>query len=168
MSTRRWRPSAPNSPLGTDPQGRVLCRWCGTAITEKRKRTFCSQACVHEWKLRTSGSYLRRCVLKRDKGVCRRCGRDMAAMKRELDALRRQDRAAWKARRVAWGVPRHRKTLWDAAHVVAVAEGGGECSLENLVTLCLWCHRLETRELARWRAEQRRLVRSAKQLRGDA
>ena len=39
------------------------------------------------------------------------------------------------------------RSLWDADHILPVAEGGGECDLENLRTLCLRCHRAATREL---------------------
>jgi 5-methylcytosine-specific restriction endonuclease McrA len=45
-----------------------------------------------------------------------------------------------------WQV-RGRKTLWDADHVIPVTEGGGECELSNMRTLCLKCHRLRTAEL---------------------
>ena len=49
-----------------------------------------------------------------------------------------------------WGLKRlSRKSLWDADHILAVAEGGGECDLENLRTLCLLCHRSQTLELRR-------------------
>ncbi len=56
-----------------------------------------------------------------------------------------------------WGPTRRdglriaRKSLWDADHILPVAEGGGECEcdLENLRTLCLVCHRRETRALRR-------------------
>ena len=37
-----------------------------------------------------------------------------------------------------------RHALWDADHIRAVVEGGGECGLENMQTLCLWCHRDKT------------------------
>ncbi|MDE1160317.1 MAG: HNH endonuclease signature motif containing protein [Acidobacteriaceae bacterium] len=40
-----------------------------------------------------------------------------------------------------------RRSLWDADHILPVAEGGGECDLENLRTLCLPCHREATAEL---------------------
>jgi hypothetical protein len=33
-----------------------------------------------------------------------------------------------------------RKSLWDADHIVPVAEGGGQCNLSNMRTLCLLCH----------------------------
>jgi 5-methylcytosine-specific restriction endonuclease McrA len=40
-----------------------------------------------------------------------------------------------------------RKSLWDADHIVPVSEGGGECDLSNMRTLCLKCHRAHTAEL---------------------
>src|SRR5260221_262326 len=45
-----------------------------------------------------------------------------------------------------------RKTVWDADHILPVVEGGGECDLGNLRTLCLLCHREQTLALRRRRA----------------
>ena len=45
--------------------------------------------------------------------------------------------------------------LWEADHIVPVVEGGGECGLEGLRTLCLRCHRDATRALAKRRAMAR-------------
>jgi 5-methylcytosine-specific restriction endonuclease McrA len=45
-----------------------------------------------------------------------------------------------------WGL-RGRKSLWDADHIIPVVEGGGECDLENIRSLCLICHRRQTSEL---------------------
>ena len=45
---------------------------------------------------------------------------------------------------------------WEADHIVPVVEGGGECDLSNLRTLCLACHRQETARLAARRAAARR------------
>jgi 5-methylcytosine-specific restriction protein A len=55
-------------------------------------------------------------------------------------------------RRVAlmrhWGCNRRmRKSLWDADHILPVTEGGGECDLDNIRTLCLRCHRAVTAQL---------------------
>jgi len=45
----------------------------------------------------------------------------------------------------SWGLKaRTRKSLWDADHIVPVAEGGGECDVDNIRTLCLRCHREAT------------------------
>jgi 5-methylcytosine-specific restriction protein A len=40
-------------------------------------------------------------------------------------------------------------------------EGGGECDLENIRTLCLLCHRLQTTELRRRLAATDERARSA-------
>ena len=37
--------------------------------------------------------------------------------------------------------------FWQADHMNAVAEGGGDCGLENLRTLCTPCHQVETGRL---------------------
>lgn len=36
---------------------------------------------------------------------------------------------------------------WEVDHIVPVVEGGGECGMDNLRTLCVPCHRQVTREL---------------------
>jgi 5-methylcytosine-specific restriction endonuclease McrA len=47
-----------------------------------------------------------------------------------------------------WGLKtRMRRSLWDADHILPVVEGGGECDLDNIQTLCLRCHREATRKL---------------------
>jgi 5-methylcytosine-specific restriction endonuclease McrA len=59
-----------------------------------------------------------------------------------------------------WGLTRiTRRSLWDADHILPVAEGGGECDLQNIRTLCLKCHRVVTAELRSRLLEQRRLAR---------
>lgn len=50
---------------------------------------------------------------------------------------------------------------WEADHIVPVVEGGGECDLSNLRTLCLRCHRAETAKLAKRRAERRKQEKAA-------
>jgi 5-methylcytosine-specific restriction enzyme A len=117
--------------------GRPLCRWCNTEVP-KGRRTFCGETCVHEWKLRTNPGYLREKVFARDRGVCAKCGVDTLAIRgdmRKLDySARRQFLKQWKLREGS------RKSLWDADHIVPVAEGGGQCDLSNMRTLCLRCH----------------------------
>ncbi len=47
-----------------------------------------------------------------------------------------------------WGLKtKLRKSLWDADHILPVVEGGGECDLVNIRTLCLRCHRVATAAL---------------------
>jgi 5-methylcytosine-specific restriction enzyme A len=61
---------------------------------------------------------------------------------RKLDfAARRRFLKQWKLREGS------RKSLWDADHIVPVVEGGGQCDLSNMRTLCLLCHRTTTAAL---------------------
>ena len=124
--------------------GRPLCRWCGTEVAKPR-RTFCSDGCVHNWKLRTDPAYLREKVFARDKGVCAQCGTDTVALRRDM---RKLDYAARRQFLRLWGLREgSRQSFWDADHSVPVAEGGGQCDLSNMRTLCLLCHRAATAAL---------------------
>jgi 5-methylcytosine-specific restriction endonuclease McrA len=131
--------------LPKGPNGRALCRWCRLELPPGPRRTFCSDFCVHEWKLRTDPGYLRERVFDRDRGICAVCRLDCCAELAHLKRLRGPGRIrAW----AAWGLkPGGRASLWDADHILAVAEGGGECDLSNLRTLCLRCHRQVTADL---------------------
>ena len=124
--------------------GRALCRWCNLEVPAGRF-TFCSEWCVNEWRLRTDPCYVREQLFARDRGICALCRADTRGCWIEL----KRSRGAQRQRLLAhWGLKRlTRKTLWDADHVLPVCEGGGECDLENLRTLCLICHRRETEAL---------------------
>jgi 5-methylcytosine-specific restriction enzyme A len=128
--------------LPKGPNGRALCRWCNLEVPRGRF-TFCSEWCVEEWKLRTDPGYIREKLLERDHGVCACCGLNCLEEFRRIKRLRGLARSKAIAQ---WGT-RGRKSLWDADHVIPVAEGGGECDLSNMRTLCLRCHRARTAEL---------------------
>ena len=150
MSTARTMPGgrADGRDLPRGGGGRPLCRWCSLEVPQPR-RTFCSEYCVNEWRLRTDPGYLRECVLARDRGLCAICAADTLAAWIWLKKSRgtRRLRALQE-----WGLTRmSRSSLWDADHIVPVVEGGGECDLSNIRTLCLKCHRNVTAELRRRR-----------------
>jgi 5-methylcytosine-specific restriction endonuclease McrA len=133
-------------PLG--PGGRPLCRKCGSEIAKgSGRRTFCSEACVVEWKIRTQPEFAAEQVHARDKGICVTCARDCDALFRKI----RVAKAAHRQRRMAeLGLPPYllrRRRYWEVDHITPVVEGGGSCGLENLRTLCWECHRKATREL---------------------
>jgi 5-methylcytosine-specific restriction enzyme A len=127
-------------PKGTN--GRVLCRWCSLEVPSGRY-TFCSEFCVEEWKMRSDPGHLRARVFERDHGICAHCGIDCVAEEQRIRRLRGVSRVRAKGE---WR-PGARKSLWDADHVTPVVEGGGECDLSNMQTLCLKCHRARTAEL---------------------
>ena len=156
------------------------CRWCGGPCKPPR-RTFCSgertrrrkgavvtagSGCVHEWLIRSNAAYLREHVNDRDRGVCAICGTDTVALLVILRVYNRAD-SGW-ARRpdsiTAMSVEAlgyrirdcFRLALWEADHIIPVVEGGGECGLDLVRTLCLPCHRRESAALAKRRAERRR------------
>ena len=134
-------------PLG--PNGRPRCRKCSTEIPKgSGRRTFCSETCVVEWKIRTQPESAAEQVYARDQGVCVTCARDCEALFRKIRVTKTQRR---KRRLEELGLPRYllrRKRYWEVDHITPVVEGGGSCGLQNLRTLCWECHRKATRELA--------------------
>src|SRR5437879_2687157 len=97
--------------LQKGPGGRPLCRWCNLEVPPRRF-TFCSDWCVHEWRLRTDPGYLREQVFLRDHGICAICRTDTDAAYIEL----KRSRSARRLKLLAqWGLKGlTRKTLWDA------------------------------------------------------
>lgn len=132
--------------LARGPNGLPLCRWCDLEILAKRRRTFCSDYCVDQWRLRTDPGYLRDRVFARDRGVCAGCRADTVSIFAALKRARGRERAAG-LRFYGMKTIAARKSLWDADHIVPVAEGGGQCDLDNLRTLCVACHREATAAL---------------------
>jgi 5-methylcytosine-specific restriction endonuclease McrA len=135
--------------LPKGPAGRSLCRWCSLEVPAGR-RTFCSDFCVHEWRLRTDPSYLREKTFERDRGVCAVCGVDTVAAFNHVG----RSRGAGRLRLLQqWGLTTlNRRSFWDADHIVPVVEGGGACDLANIRTLCLVCHRAATAQMRARRA----------------
>lgn len=167
--------------LPKGPNGRARCRRCGREV-EPPRRTFCSDGCVEEWKVRSNPGYARARVFDRDRGVCRACGLDTVQLVQRLRLLRRDVRrvpewrgaGSWYTEREMWRaddplarqlrqlhLPRQlwrlTRTFWEMDHVVPVVEGGGACGLDNLRTLCWACHARATRELMGRRARRQQL-----------
>lgn len=160
--------------LPKGPNGRNLCRQCSEEVP-KGRRTFCSDACVHAWKIKTDPGHVRLMVFRRDQGVCARCKLDttkLAPLVREFKTRAREVLGGVIApyhdffREIDGLLPSNRTTYWDADHIIPVVEGGGECDLGNYRTLCYWCHQKVTAELARRRAEERRRLKGVVEIPG--
>ena len=156
------------SKLPRGPNGRALCRQCNTEVP-KGRRTFCSNECVDEWKVKTDPGHARHLVNNRDKGICVLCRLDCNRLKVMLD--RSYGTKAIRIKHLFYfvtGRPHTSKfamwrSLWEMDHTVPVSEGGGECGLDNLRTLCVWCHNTVTADLRKRLAWEKKR-RNAKQL----
>lgn len=155
MSTHRTSPGAgwvDPAELPKGSGGRCLCRQCGKEVP-KGRRTFCGDACVEAWRVRTDPAFLRKLVWNRDRGRCAACGMSCKDLEKGLSLVRTVLSRVGHSRvygslRKSLGV-KNRHTLWDADHIRAVVDGGGECGLENMQTLCVWCHREKTAAMRR-------------------
>ncbi|KAI7790915.1 putative DNA annealing helicase and endonuclease ZRANB3 [Triplophysa rosa] len=46
--------------------------------------------------------------------------------------------------------------FWQVDHINPVYKGGGQCTMENLQTLCTVCHRMRTAQQAKERGQMKR------------
>jgi 5-methylcytosine-specific restriction endonuclease McrA len=134
---------------------RISCRWCGEAMP-KRRRSWCGDACAEEWLVRRSPAFASAKVFSRDRGVCSSCGFDSLLMRRVLAHAGRSLRTKTPLCELQALGFNYSGPMWETDHIVPVVEGGGGCGLDNLRTLCVPCHKLETALLAKRRAEAKR------------
>lgn len=127
--------------------GRVAgqCVWCGESLPKPHRR-WCSQKCIDEFNRRCAAKHLG-AIAERDKGVCAICGRNMTAIRaRIIDGRYRAHR-----NRRHFSYFRFDRMLadarWEADHIVPVVLGGGLCDIDGYRTLCVSCHKGETKYL---------------------
>ena len=136
--------------LPKNESGFVSCRWCGGDVKPPR-RTMCSPECVHELLIRRDNRYIRDCLFKRDKGICIICKIDTKKIAKKAITLNGKDKEDYLKeynigiKRKIWK-RKHGGGLWDADHIVPVKQGGGQCGLDNLRTLCIKCHKQVTKD----------------------
>ncbi|MBA3847671.1 MAG: HNH endonuclease [Planctomycetes bacterium] len=176
-------PAYDASVCGAD--GRAQCRRCLGPLPHPQAM-FCGAPCAHEFRIRASPAYARRAVFARDGGVCTHCRLDCGMLDRIIARLRRGSgdadpaggsdaqgewtavertddeqreselTALWLIEKLGLGRRRHSCSLWQMDHRVPFSDGGADCGLGNYRTLCLACHRLQTRELHRRLSTRRR------------
>ena len=134
--------------LPINEDGYRCCRYCDGSV-KPPKRTFCSKECVHEYRIRSDGSYLRSNVFERDMGICSICNIDTKEIAKQLLELKgdelnemMKEYNIHKKRKIT--PKRNGGGLWDADHIIPVKDGGGECGLDNIRTLCISCHKIIT------------------------
>jgi 5-methylcytosine-specific restriction protein A len=145
--------------LPKGPNGKALCRMCGEEV-KGRRRSFCSDACVHQYKLRNQPRYVASQLYKRDRGKCCICGVDTYKVRRDYwkewhDCKTKEEKKVLDERyKEAGWAPMKGRRYWEADHILPVAEGGGpndwpkdQDYLCNFRTLCRPHHKEETKKL---------------------
>jgi HNH endonuclease len=140
------------------------CAWCSSDLTQAQriaKAVYCSQECAETGRLRRGGwasTAIRSAMFALEGGVCQKCNINAHAFYEQITALEPAERLN-RYQSAKWRMPASNKAyqsmvnepkegdFWQVDHKVAVAEGGGNCGLENLRTLCVPCHRDETEKL---------------------
>ncbi|XP_049745189.1 DNA annealing helicase and endonuclease ZRANB3 isoform X2 [Elephas maximus indicus] len=163
-----------------DNEGNPLCLFCQQPTCQTNQECkvntwdsrFCSLKCQEEFWIRSNNSYLRAKVFETEHGVCQLCNLNA----QELFLLLRN---APKSQRknlldVTWTSKLSLEQLnemirnpveghfWQVDHIKPVYRGGGQCSLDNLQTLCTVCHRERTARQAKERSQVRRQSLAAK------
>ena len=142
------------------------CAWCAKSLfcasNNVIEATYCSHSCAEEGRVRRGGwnssTKIREQVFALENGVCRKCNVNAHALFCRVKALAPAERlnallnASWRLPQTRQAVDRlladpKESDFWQADHIVAVAEGGGGCGLDNLQTLCTPCHGIETASL---------------------
>lgn len=140
-------------PPDTDARGNPLCRECSKVVKPPR-RSFCSAACVHLWKMATNLNYVRSCVRKRDRGICTLCREDTEKLRRTWKKqVTNLPLSSWpdmlmmaQVRGYSGRIRAHRgrlrvMRLWDAHHITPVKHSTTTCELDGYMTLCVPCHK---------------------------
>jgi 5-methylcytosine-specific restriction endonuclease McrA len=151
---------------------------------------FCSTKCERDMKAKVSGGAARRQLMRRDRGICSMCKLDCAKLIRKLQSIEKgpetdsEGNLLWKLQREdllsraeyrnftsrlskAMKEALIDKALsgkaWQADHIVPVFEGGGQCTVTNLRTLCTACHKDVTAAQASKRQKERALLKRQRQ-----
>ncbi|XP_055253558.1 DNA annealing helicase and endonuclease ZRANB3 isoform X4 [Moschus berezovskii] len=157
-----------------DNEGNPLCLRCQqpTCQTKQKHKAdawdsrFCSLKCQEEFWIRSNNSYLRAKVFEIEHGVCQLCNLNAQELFLRLrDAPKSQRKslldATWTSKLPLEQLNEMIRNpgeghFWQVDHIKPVSGGGGQCSLDNLQTLCTVCHRERTARQAKERSQVRR------------
>ncbi|XP_025021707.1 DNA annealing helicase and endonuclease ZRANB3 [Python bivittatus] len=154
-----------------DNEGNPLCLSCQKpTIQFEPKLTytawdtrFCSLKCQENFLFRTNQSYLRTKVFEIEHGVCQLCRlnaqelylcvRDAPRNQRK-DLLEKSSMSKLPLKQLNEIILNPTEGhFWQVDHIKPVFSGGGQCTLENLQTLCTVCHKERTAKQAKERSQ---------------
>ncbi|NXS25792.1 ZRAB3 endonuclease, partial [Pomatostomus ruficeps] len=157
-----------------DRQGTPLCLSCQQPTAQPEPgcarrawdMRFCCLACQEDFSIRSSQSYLRASVFRVEHGVCQCCQHNAQELYLSVrDAPRSQRKqlleSSWMSHLPLGQLNEMIRSpaegqFWQVDHIQPVYSGGGQCSLENLQTLCTACHRERTAKQAKERSQLKR------------
>ncbi|KAL6115375.1 zranb3 [Pungitius sinensis] len=158
-----------------DSEGIPLCLSCQEACPTTGgawDTRFCSHRCQEEFQLRSSQTYMRSRVLEVEQGVCQHCGlhaHELFLKVRDAPPPQRKDMLenTWLSQlslKELNGMIRApvEGDFWQVDHIRPVYSGGGQCSLDNLQTLCTVCHKARTALQAKERSRMRKSAAASK------
>ncbi|NWR27534.1 ZRAB3 endonuclease, partial [Tachuris rubrigastra] len=164
-------PLSPGYLQALDSQGTPLCLSCqrppplppGSRAWDTR---FCSHSCQEDFCIRSSHSYLRTKVFQVERGLCQFChhnAQELYLRVRDAPRGRRKEllENSWMSRLPLGQLNEMIRSpsegqFWQVDHIQPVFGGGGQCSLDNLQTLCTACHRERTAQQAKERSQLKR------------
>uniref|UniRef100_A0A8C7YUC1 Zinc finger, RAN-binding domain containing 3 n=1 Tax=Oryzias sinensis TaxID=183150 RepID=A0A8C7YUC1_9TELE len=174
-TTDRPPPTEAGYLQATDSCGVPLCLSCQQACLTTGgpwDTRFCSNNCEKEFLLRSSQTYMRSQVLEAEKGVCQHCGlhaHDLFLKIRDAPPSQRKEMLenTWLAQLPLKQLNEMIRApvegdFWQVDHIRPVYSGGGQCSLDNLQTLCTVCHKSRTAQQARERSQMRKSAAASK------
>lgn len=170
------KPSSESGYLqAVDSEGVPLCLSCQQACSTTGgawDTRFCSHKCQEEFQLRSSQTYMRTRVLEAEQGICQHCGlhaHDLFLKVRDAPPSQRKDMLenTWLAQLSLKQLNEMIRApvegdFWQVDHIRPVYSGGGQCSLDNLQTLCTVCHKARTAQQAKERSQMRKSVAASK------
>ena len=133
--------------------------------------------------------------MKRDRGICDICNLDCATLVKRLQSIEKNQEAdseempLWKQQRERLLSRKEYQVFasklssamkeslidralsgkaWQADHIIPVFEGGGQCTITNLRTLCTACHREVTAEQASKRKRERLTLKKERETKKQA
>ena len=139
-----------------------------------RREFFCNhpRKCFSQFQLKTGS--LRDLVFEVERGVCQSCGVNAHALYEHVKRLssKTDKKEALLSAGKFKNLTEHRLSkllrvritegeFWEVNHKIAVSEGGGECDISNLETLCVPCHLQITREQQVKRSHKRKSEESS-------
>ncbi|XP_053109716.1 DNA annealing helicase and endonuclease ZRANB3 isoform X2 [Hemicordylus capensis] len=157
-----------------DNEGNPLCLQCQKPIVQLDQMStstawdtrFCSHKCQDDFLIRSSQSYLRTKVFEIEHGVCQMCSlnaQELYLCVRDAPKNQRKSllESSWMSKLPLMQLNEiilnpTEGHFWQVDHIKPVYSGGGQCSLENLQTLCTVCHKERTAKQAKERSQLKR------------